>query len=196
MAVSRVQTSSIVQGFPKSRSLLAGNSAYVPPSFESIATYTVGSGGVTNVEFTGIANTWKHLQIRFFVKPNASFHLGMQFNSDTASNYSRHRLWGSGSSPLNVEGSANTSYMEAMYINYNDSTTTGAGIIDVLDYANTSKYKTIRNLHGSDFNGGGRLEINSGNWRSTSAVTSIKFYTTGSETMNQYTQFALYGIKG
>ena len=67
-------------------------------------------------------------------------------------------------------------------------------IIDILDYANTSKYKTVRIALGSDRNGSGEVGLFSGLWQSTAAVTTIAIncgqnYTTTS-------QFALYGIKG
>jgi hypothetical protein len=67
-------------------------------------------------------------------------------------------------------------------------------ICDVLDYANTNKFKTLRSLTGNDRNGSGSIWLDSGLWRSTSAITSIKF-TTGTA-FAQYSQFALYGIKG
>ena len=68
-------------------------------------------------------------------------------------------------------------------------------IIDILDYKDTNKYKTLRGLGGNDANGSGYVSFNSGSWRSTSAITSIKLYPdTGS--FNTYSHFALYGIKG
>jgi hypothetical protein len=45
MATSRVKTSSILQGFPKSRSLLAGNSAYIPPVSTLDYLLIAGGGG-------------------------------------------------------------------------------------------------------------------------------------------------------
>ena len=43
MAVSRIKTSSVLQGFPKSRSLLTGNTAYNPFT-QAIALATFGTG--------------------------------------------------------------------------------------------------------------------------------------------------------
>jgi hypothetical protein len=71
----------------------------------------------------------------------------------------------------------------------------------LLDYQNTNKFKTIRNLQGFDANGDGSgaryyaIRFFSGLWQSTSAITSITItapngnWATGSS-------FALYGIKG
>jgi hypothetical protein len=71
-------------------------------------------------------------------------------------------------------------------------------IIDFLDYANTNTNKTVRCLWGNDRNGAGELGINSMFRPSESgATTSIKLLHTGSGTkFNQYSHFALYGIKG
>jgi len=82
--------------------------------------------------------------------------------------------------------------MEAMT---NTASVFAAYVIDILDYANTNKYKTSRNLAGYDNNSGGRVSLNSGNWRNTNAITSITL-TCRSDNFQQYSQFALYGIKG
>ena len=70
-----------------------------------------------------------------------------------------------------------------------------AGVIDILDYANTNKYKTLRTLNGGDANGSGNIQIESGSWRNTAAITSITLTHNGSG-FTQYSSFALYGIKG
>jgi hypothetical protein len=73
----------------------------------------------------------------------------------------------------------------------------GVTILDILDYANTNKYKTTRNLAGVDSNDtNGKISFESGSWRSTSAVSTITLISgTGSDFL-QYSSFALYGIKG
>lgn len=163
-----------------------------PTSYESIATVTVGSGGSSTVTFSSIPSTYKHLQIRAIAKASGSnFNPKMQFNGDTGSNYSWHYLYGDGSS---VTAGAGTT--QAFIYNSIISTNANmynAFIIDILDYANTSKYKTTRELSGEDRNGGGEIALWSGNWRSTSAITSITF---SNGTFDNYTQYALYGIKG
>jgi hypothetical protein len=50
-----------------------------------------------------------------------------------------------------------------------------------------------------DFNGtiagnGGSAFLGSGNWRSTSAVTSMKFTPFDATNFKQYSSFALYGV--
>jgi hypothetical protein len=166
----------------------------VPGDFESIATTTVGSGGVASVTFSSIPATYTHLQIRGIVQLEQSGEMDLQFNSDTAANYSYHRIYGSGSSVV-VEGAANTSQATVGYYVSAASIFNGF-VIDILDYANTSKYKTIKSLNGTDTNGGGLIVFDSSSWRSTSAITSIKFFSKDiSRDLNQYSSFALYGIR-
>jgi len=128
-----------------------------------------------------------------------------RFNSDTGANYSNHSLEGGGSSAT-ATAAANDSFLRALApitAGVYGTGTTGypaAAVLDILDYANTNKYKTVRSLGGSDSNNGnGGIGIMSGSWRNTAAITSITInaYSAGSaSTFNQYSHFALYGIKG
>jgi hypothetical protein len=70
------------------------------------------------------------------------------------------------------------------------------GIFDLLDYGNVSKNKTVRILTGIDTNGGGYMNLSSGLWRNTSAVSSITIapFNTGT-TLATNASFALYGVK-
>jgi hypothetical protein len=175
--------------------LLVGNDPYIPTDFESIATVTVGSGGAANVEFTSIPGTYTHLQIRFITRFGSVAVFKTTFNSDNGSNYAWHEIQGNGTSVTANAGSS-AAFMYGAYSNGFSATadTFGAGVIDVLDYANANKYKTLRMLSGYDANGSGGLQLNSGLWQSTSAITSIKI-TPNTSTFQQYSHFALYGIK-
>jgi len=163
-------------------------------SYESIATVTVGSGGNATINFTSIPATYTHLQLRTFTNNSSSLNTRTRFNSDTGSNYSRHFIAGDGSI---VETGAATSSDAIFDLTFasNVSDIFFAGVIDILDYANTNKYKTVRSLTGWDTNGGGSIHLRSGAWYSTSAITSITI-TANSGSFSQYSSFALYGIKG
>ena len=169
-------------------------------SYESIATTTVGAGGASSVTFSSIPSTYKHLQIRMIARAGgataADTDIKMQFNSDTAANYSQHYLYGSGTAAA-ASGSANTAYAQGgdVVLGGIAANIFSAGIIDILDYADTNKYKTSRVLTGFDANGSGYVWFESGNWRSTSAISSIVL-TPFSSTFSQYSSFALYGVKG
>jgi len=182
----------------KSGSLLVGNAFYVPPSFESIATVTVGSGGSSTVEFTSIPSTYQHLQLRLIARDGQASGFNneiIRFNGDTGSNYSAHMLYGDGSSAAGAGYANVTSVNVAFYASSAGTTSNvfGVAVIDILDYANTNKYKTVRTLTGGDANGSGVALLTSGNWRNTNAITSIQL---SGATYSQYSSFALYGIRG
>jgi hypothetical protein len=201
MATSRIKTSSVLQGFPKSRSLLAGNAAFIPNNYESIATVTVGAGGSSTITFSSIPSTYNHLQLRYIAKTDRADTddvVLMQFNSDTGANYSWHGLAGTGS----IAGANAGSSQSRIEIKWGSTGNSGASnifasaVIDILDYKDTNKYKTTRTLQGVDLNGSGQIYFSSGNWRSTSAITSIVLDQQYGSNFTQYSSFALYGIKG
>jgi hypothetical protein len=161
-------------------------------SYESIATVTVGSGGSSSIDFTSIPSTYTHLQIRAIGIGTGFAYSYLGFNSDTATNYSYHQLSGDGATASSA-GGASTTLIYALQ-GASSATFPASGVIDILDYTDTNKYKTVRVLAGYDKNGTGEMYFRSGNWRSTSAITSIKL--SPNTSFAQYSSFALYGIKG
>jgi hypothetical protein len=123
----------------------------------------------------------------------------VRFNSDSGTNYTRHILYGYNSTTGVFANTAET-YNRAGINSAANATANvfAAGVYDILDYASTNKYKTLRILGGSEDNTatGSEIRFASGLWSSTSAISSMTFYAqTGSANFTQYTTFALYGIK-
>jgi hypothetical protein len=175
----------------------------VAGDFESIATVSVGSGGSATVSFTSIPSTYTHLQIRCLTQDDRGTYpiseVKLNFNSDTGTNYSYHQLAGDGGSIYGY-GFTSTSFIQLEIGGTTTGGTFGSMNIDVLDYANTNKYKTTRALCGEMTNASyagyyGIVALNSGNWRSTSAITSITLASRFATKFTQYSHFALYGIR-
>jgi len=171
-------------------------------AYESIATVTVGAGGSSSVTFSSIPSTYTHLQIRWLAKTSyaalGNYGIGTLNGDTTGSNYRSHTLYGNGVNPYS-ETTANQFNITAIPGNTNASMF-GVGVMDILDYANTSKYKTTRTLLGYDQNtastNGGYVSLNSTLWMNTSAINEITISPGVSSNFVQYSQFALYGIKG
>lgn len=164
-------------------------------TFESIATVTVGSGGSASVSFTSIPATYTHLQVRGFARSTSTeCDVKVQLNGDTGSNYAYHRMYNSGGVGAADGSSSQTTMFYCGRIKASTSVF-GANIIDILDYTNTNKYTTLRILMGLDDNGSGYDSLASGLWMNTNAVTSIKLIPHAGN-FAQYSEFALYGIKG
>lgn len=181
--------------------LLSGVGAAAATSYESIATVTVGAGGSSSISFTSIPSTYKHLQVRGIARSTraqTADYIALQLNSDTGSNYSYHGLQGDGSTAA-AFGFGTQTFMdvERAAAATASANVFGVFVFDILDYANTSKYKTMRNLGGFDNNGSGEIYLTSGSWQNTNAITTITLKTQlGTSNFAQYSTVALYGIKG
>ena len=168
-------------------------------AFESIATTTLTTSTAT-VTFSSIPATYKHLQIRMLGRTTASAissNVQITFNSDTtAGNYTFHRLIGDGTSASSY-GQSGLDYIILFAGGNAASNIFGVGVLDIVDYANTNKFKTTKILTGLERNSGTEdfVMFRSQLWRDTSAITSITF-TPSSGNLAQYSSFALYGIKG
>lgn len=165
--------------------------------FQSIQTISVGTATST-VSFTSIPSTYKHLQIRAIhrcTQAAGGSDVLIRFNGDTSSSYSYHALQINGASAASFGGSSQTYIRNQSTVDGSYSNVFQSNVIDVLDYASTSKNKTLRAFTGFDANGDGFFRELSGAWYSTSAITQIDFTASGT-TFSQYSHFALYGIKG
>ena len=197
-------------------SFLAGNSTYVLPNdYESIATVNISTNTDT-ITFSSIPSTYTHLQLRAITRSTYnSTNIGasqykIQFNSDTGANYSYHILTGNGSGGSGASSAAFTSRNQIPGNQpWSNPGSFGAGtvlspvIIDILDYRNTNKNKTIKMYEGFEANSTSNNQfftLLSGAWYSTSAITSITLDATAGAfsdgPFGANTQWALYGIKG
>jgi len=163
-----------------------------PSSFESIA--TLSGNGVSTITFSSIPQTYKSLQIRVINKSSDFSTVGVRFNGVTTTSYYNHSLVGNGAS---VTASGNAGNRMNSLISTPDLSHTGHGvaILDLIDYASTTKNKVIRSFNGFDRNGAGEIYLSSGALFSTSAVSSITIFDTGSRNWTTGTSFALYGVK-
>ena len=162
-------------------------------SFESIATAT-GTGSSGTITFSSIPSTYKHLQIRIQTLGTAAgAETWLTLNGSTTG-YTQHKLWGNGTSVYadGLTGGANA--LIGWYIG-TETTYPTVSIIDIHDYASTTKNKTIRGITGIDKNGSGYVGMISSLWQNTAAVNSISLVVNGTNFATT-TKIALYGIKG
>lgn len=184
--------------------MLAGNTTWNPWSpvgaYDALATVTVPSGGATSIAFSGIPTGYKHLQIRALSHSSSGSQpaMIMRANGDSGANYTWHGLEGNGSSAYAYSfGSLNTGvYIYSVAGTAFNASTFSGHVIDILDYTNTAKNKTVRSLGGNDNNGNGYISFNSGLWmNSSTAISSLTFTIDGGGNFTQYSQFSLFGVK-
>jgi hypothetical protein len=162
----------------------------MPATYEPIETRTLASAAAS-VTFTSIPSTYTDL---ILVMGNLTFSSGgnpqVQYNGDTATNYSNTDLYGTGSTDGSTYNVSNN------YINVGFSATNGSAsepatvIVQIQNYSNATTFKT---LLGRGNRAGGEVQTNVGMWRSTAAINQVLVKT--SSTFQTGSTFTVYGIK-
>jgi hypothetical protein len=176
---------------------LAAAGSGVASDYELISTTIIGTA-VASFDFTSIPQTYKHLQIRYSAKSSSTPRdLAFRFNDITTSTYARHNLGATASSLFSQNS---TTQAQILMIDMMAATTVansfGAGIIDVLDYTNTSKNKTVKALYGVVDTNRQAVYLTSGLSVNTPAITKITIFTNAVADIATGSRFSLYGIKG
>lgn len=172
---------------------------YDPSSYDSLASIIVPSGGLSSITFGGLSTEYKHLQLRFSARDTSATNdansVLLRFNGDTS--YTRHYLYGDGSGI--ASGYVSQTYIDAGLLVGGGqlASTFSSGVVDILDFSNVNKYKTVRSLSGSNTNVNANLNYvmyQSGLYISLSAISSIVITTNGTA-FAQNSIFSLYGVK-
>jgi hypothetical protein len=150
-------------------------------TYSPIATTTLGSS-VLSYTFSSIPSTYTDLIMVF--NGTAGNNVSLQFNGDTANNYSSTRIQGNGS----AASSSRWTGVSAMYGSYSAGLQTS--IWQVLNYANTTTYKTGLNRGGGASD---NVEAYVARWGATSAITSMTVIALTS-TLAAGSTLTLYGI--
>ena len=177
---------------------VAGAGAGGGGSFDLLET-TVLSSAASSVTFSSLGSysDYKHLRVRYVTRSSrvdTDSSIRLRLNSDTGSNYAWHRVSGNGSTVASPS-SVSDSYALLGFMAANSATANAfaAGSLDLLDFSNSSKNTTIRNLVGNNA-GINHIALYSGLWVNAAAVTSIEIYD-GHSTFTAGSRFSLYGVK-
>jgi len=175
----------------------SGGAAASTSSYESIASAT-GTGSSTTITFSSIPSTYASLQIRIIGRSDSAASAGsitVYANNDTtATNYTRHRLSCDGATVTAFGAASTSTQLGRVTAASATANIMGVTIIDIIDYASSTKNKTFRSFSGHDQNGSGDVWLTSGLWMNTAAINRIDLVIGGNWTTQ--TSIALYGIKG
>lgn len=156
-----------------------------------------------SVQFTSLDSLtdYKHLQIRYSGRTSDfanSIQLYMQFNS-ASSGYSYHRMYGTGSA-IQSGGSDSASFIQLGQVlgSAQAGNLFGSGVIDILDFASSSKSTTTRAFTEWFYDNWstGENAFVGGLYDSTAPITSIKIYLNAGFNFLTGSRVSLYGIKG
>lgn len=203
MAVRSFKTASISTGAKRSKFWDQSAVIIPPPSpvFDSISSY-LATGTVSDITLGSIPNTYRHLQVRINGFSNSFGSVFMEINGDTATaNYQSTGIWGQ----HNVSNAQTAGILRgrpaiiAGVGSFQFGTTYPyVAIIDLLDYKNTNKAKTVRSFHGASTNSthyNDGVGLTGGVWSGTAAINSLRFYLDGGNSYTAGTRISLYGIK-
>jgi hypothetical protein len=158
-------------------------------TYEVIETETLGTAA-PSVTFSTISGAYTDLVlvINGGIATTTNYATSIRFNSDTGSNYSLTRLYGNGASASSDRGSSQT-YIYTLAPGRD--TLNGTQIIQVMNYSNTTTYKTcLTRSNNADYNTGAIVGL----WRSTAAITSISVSPEFTANWKSGSTFTLYGI--
>lgn len=159
----------------------------MPATYEPIATQTLGSAS-SSVLFSSIASTYTDLILTIDGTVGSNCGIQLRFNSDSSSNYSFTRMTGDGST-ASSDRSSNATFME---LGYYVTTTRNINIVQIMNYSNSTTYKTVLNrANAQSVNIGAQAYVEM--WRSTSAINSITINASGN--LSSGSILTLYGIK-
>jgi len=163
----------------------------MPSTYEKIATTTLGSAA-SSIVFSSISGSYTDLiLVSAPLTQGNSYSFNIVLNSDTGTNYSCTRLFGSGTAAVSDRSSTTANSLGSWGV----ASSTGIVqpiITQIQNYSNTTTYKTFLtriNSPAPDTYLGEVVSL----WRSTSAITSVEFKTSGN--VGSGSVFTLYGIK-
>jgi hypothetical protein len=195
MAINSVRSSSLSTGVKSSN---LWDSDTQQGAFHPIATQTLTSSG--DVYFTNIPQTFQDLFISVSGRSNQTasqggYFLGFNGNYGGNTNYSTTTLLANSSS---VSSTRQTNQSGLWGDGFIPATSSRGGVfgamnMHILNYANTTNFKTYLMQCASDTDGSGNTSITVGTWRQTSAISTI--YLTPSISFVAGSTISLYGIR-
>lgn len=155
----------------------------------AIATQTLSSAAAS-ITFSSIPSTYTDLRVVLSSAgvTVAGGDLYLRFNGDTATNYSRTRIYGDGATVTSNRGTSIDNIPLSLGITVNPCLYTA----DIFSYAG-STFKTVLSTLSEDNNGSGYTGNVVGLWSSTAAITSLVL-SMSSSTFKVGTTATLYGI--
>jgi hypothetical protein len=163
-------------------------------TYEPIATFN-GTGSSGTISFTSIPSTYTDLRVVMYVTTTntTDYEIDMRYNNDSATNYSQTYLQGNGSSAT----SGRYSSVDKIRVGETagtDDTVPSVLLVDIMNYANTTTYKTCLIRYNELQPSGGDLGAKVALWRSTSAINRVDMLNLGGN-FTTITTATLYGIK-
>ena len=160
---------------------------YVP-----LATQTLGSAAAS-ITFSSIPGTYTDLRLVLTCTMSAGDVVIVQFNGDTATNYSETYMGGDSTATVRFANRTSVAQIQLNNLTAGSTTVPMAFTAEMFSYAGSTN-KTLLGQASLDLNGSGSIEEVIGLWRSTSAITSVVLKLIGGNNFSIGTTATLWGI--
>ena len=162
-------------------------------TYSKIATYTVGSGGIANIDFLNIPQNYTDLVLKLSLRNTANVDwAGIRFNGVTTG-YTNRAIQGTGAA-VTSRNSTDPDLQVLTSENAFTASTFGNAEVYIPNYT-SGNYKSwsidtvLENNATTAY-----MELGADLWSNTAPITSIKVYAQSS-LLAQYSTVHLYGIK-
>ena len=168
----------------------------MPGTYEAIST-TLLSSSSASIIFDNIPATYTDLRVVLYRPTGGNTNLYLQFNADSLSttntNYGTQELLGYLTTLTAV--AQNDAY--GCYVTNSQATGTGAYIctFDVMNYVNTSNYKTTLHSFSGERGGAGWVGSGVSVWENTARITKVTVFSPNAGAFDTGTRATIYGIK-
>jgi len=163
-------------------------------TYEPIATSTLGSAQAS-ISFTDISGNYTDLIIAGSLRCNdvssGATNALIRFNDDSGANYNYMVILGDSVSGSSSRGINSTSLLVSSVGN-DTPLRYSVEKWEIFNYSNTNTFKSVLLNHMVNF--GNQVQVFSGLWRSTSAITKISITLDGSTNLASGSSLTLYGV--
>ena len=162
----------------------------MPSTYTPIATTTLGSTQAS-ISFSSLGSYTDLILVCNPINTSAGSDIGMQFNSDTGNNYSGTWINGNGTTASSSRISTYAYIPVLQPISGQSTVYQGQGIIQIMNYRNSTTYKTVLSRYDDASKSTGAV---AGLWRNTAAITSV-LMKPGTGSFATGSTFTIYGIQ-
>ena len=160
--------------------------------------YAVANGTSSTISFTNIPQNYQDLKVIVFARSTNATTTGFSYylNGAGLGSFSETILTGNGSSASSSRITSTGCYGVVNPLLPFSTSTAGvfsSSELDILNYSNSTTYKTSIGKNACDLNGSGEFDLYVNTYLSTSPITSMNISTNGNFVSGS--TFALYGIR-
>lgn len=163
----------------------------MPKTYTPIARQSVNNTSTGTITFSSIPSTYTDLVIVSNLGMVTAARLYLRFNGITTNTYSDRYMTGTGAAYAGTDTNQNAMTVGGAWNGFSTSLD-ASNVINIMDYKNTTTFKTLIARTANNKTGSGSVDALSGLWSNTSAITSVSLI--GGSNFLFGSTFTLYGI--